>query len=644
MLPRILQPYRRWVNILAHLMLVPLGYLTAFGIRFDFELPGEYRSIAYLTLPVLVAARLAAFSLFNVYDGWWRHAGVRDLLDLTKGVTTSSALFLALLFILGVADEVPRSVLVLDWATAIFLFGGLRFSVRVAREERLFGWRVRRAARHTPTRALIIGAGEGAERLLRDLRRDGVPDFVPIGLIDDDPLKRGMRLHGVLVIGTTVELRSLVREHRVGLLVIAIPSATREQMQHLVACCIATGIEFKIVPALRELLNGSARVGQLRRVQIEDLLGRDPVELDMSRVAADVRGRVVMITGGAGSIGSELARQLASCRPERLLLLDQAESPLYYAHLDLLRNHPEVDIVPLVADVTDESRMADIFATYRPDHVFHAAAYKHVPLMESNAIEAVRTNVLGTLRVAELAARNHARKFVLISTDKAVRPSSVMGATKRVAERIVLGWPSLARSETDFRAVRFGNVLGSDGSVVPLFRRQLARGGPLTVTHPEVTRYFMTIPEAVQLVLRASVQPETAGRIAMLEMGDPVRIVDLAENLIRLSGLEPHRDVAIAFTGLRPGEKLHEELMSGGERTVPTQVEKVNVVQTDKTDGWQLENGIRQLAAAVADGDDGELVASLCELVPDCVAPLRAHARAMAPIGARIEAQQAPAR
>jgi FlaA1/EpsC-like NDP-sugar epimerase len=637
--PPHLYPHRRWINILLHVLLVPLGYFAAFGIRFDFTIPPAYLGTLLETLPLLLAARLAAFALFKICNGWWRHAGIHDLLDLIKAITTSSALFLVLLLMVDSAGGVPRSVLLLDWATAIFLFGGLRFAVRVVREERPLLWRERRVSR----RALILGAGEGAERLLRDLRRDGVQEFLPVGLIDDDSSKRGMRLHGVPVLGTTAVLSELVRRYRVGLLVIAIPSATREQMQHLVEHSMAAGVEFKIVPALRELLDGTARVSQLRNVEIEDLLGREPVELDMSRLEAEVRGRVAMVTGGAGSIGSELARQLACYRPARLLLLDQAESPLYFVHLELQRTHPDLEVIPLVADVTDESRIAEIFARYHPDFVYHAAAYKHVPLMEANAVEAVRTNVLGTLRVAECAARNHASRFVLISTDKAVYPSSVMGATKRVAERIVLGWPSLARSTTDFRAVRFGNVLGSDGSVVPLFRRQLAHGGPLTVTHPEVTRYFMTIPEAVQLVLRASVQPEAAGRIAMLEMGEPVRIADLAENLVRLSGLTPYRDVPIIFTGLRPGEKLHEELMSEVEQTVSTAIEKVRVVQTDETDVAQLQRGVAALAAAAASGPQGALVAGLCALVPECVPPLRDRWAQGDLGGTLIAVQQTPA-
>jgi FlaA1/EpsC-like NDP-sugar epimerase len=314
--------------------------------------------------------------------------------------------------------------------------------------------------------------------------------------------------------------------------------------------------------------------------------------------------------------------------PSRLVLVDQAESPLYFVHLELCKAHPRLDVVPVIADVTDAQRMEQVFAEHRPECVFHAAAYKHVPMMEANVAEAVRNNVLGTFRVASAAMEHGACKFVLISTDKAVHPSSVMGATKRIAERVVLGWPAFQRSQTDFRAVRFGNVLGSDGSVVPLFNRQIAAGGPVTITHREVTRYFMTIPEAVQLILQAASLPEAAQRISMLEMGEPVRIVELAENLIRLSGMEPYTEMPIVFTGLRAGEKLYEELMSAVETTVPTAIDKVRVVQSDATDASAIQHGLDDLVAVLAAGGSRKrLLGAICGLVPECVAPLRDHVR-----------------
>ena len=618
MLPHFLFRLRRPLVLALHLALIPLGYYAAFALRFDFDIPQPYVGVFWDTLPYVLAIRLACFGVFGLFHGWWRHVGMRDLVDLVRATTLSTCVLLLALFLTTELAALPRSILFLDWAAAILLFGGVRFAVRAFREERLVPFRARHGSR-----TLIIGAGNAAERLVREIQRSGEMEIWPLGMVDDDPAKQGMRLHGVPVLGTREDLPDLIARYSIERLVIAIPSASRREMRQIVEACLETGLDFKIVPSMREMLDGRARVGELRDVQLEDLLGRETIELGLDGPRDDLQGSVVLVTGGAGSIGTELARQIAGLNPARLVVVDQAESPLYFAHLELRGSHPGVDVVPAVADVTDQGRIDSIFARYRPAHVFHAAAYKHVPLMEDNAVEAVRCNVLGTLCVAQAAARYGAARFVLISTDKAVYPSSVMGATKRLAEQIVLGWPGLRDSATDFRAVRFGNVLGSDGSVIPLFRRQLAAGKPITVTHPEVTRYFMTIPEAVQLVLQAASLPEARGRICMLEMGEPVKIVDLAENLIRLSGLEPYTDVPIVFTGLRPGEKLHEELMSEREATVATRVEKVRVVQTSEPDTETLTHGLDRLAAAAAVGSQDDILTAIRAFVPECVAPLR---------------------
>ena len=613
---------RRPVVLGLHLLLVPLGYYMAFALRFDFRPPDRHIDLFWRTVPYLMVLRMASFAIFGLFHGWWRHVGMRDLIDLVRATTLSSVLLVLALFMTGdltgagAGELLPRSVLVLDWITALVLFGGLRFGVRAFREERLLPWRARRGKP-----ALIIGAGTAAERLLRETQREGESEICPVAMVDDDPDKRGMRLHGVPVVGTSRDLKKLVASSGIKLLVIAIPSATRQEMRDIVEVCLETGVDFKIVPSMRELLDGRARLGELRKVQIEDLLGRDTIDLGVEGPRGDLEGRTVMVTGGAGSIGSELARQVAGFAPRRLLVLDLAESPLYFTNLELRAAHPELEIVPIIADVTDAARMESVFARHRPDFVFHAAAYKHVPLMEDNPVEAVRNNVIGTLTVAQSAARYGAEKFVLISTDKAVYPSSVMGATKRLAEQIVLGWPALRASDTDFRAVRFGNVLGSDGSVIPVFKRQLAAGQPITVTHPEVTRYFMTIPEAVQLVLQAAALHVAGGRICMLEMGEPVRIVELAENLIRLSGLEPYTDVPIVFTGLRPGEKLHEELMEAREATVPTAISKVRVVQTVEPEPEALTTGLDRLATAAAVGSAADILDAIRGLVPEWVSP-----------------------
>lgn len=606
--------YRRVLIVALHLLLIPLAYFCSFAIRFDFQIPpAELRTFA-ATLPFLLVVRLLAFARYGLFRGYWRHVGLRDLVDLGMATTLSTALFAAALYATGWPPAMPRSVFLLDWLSIVFLSGGVRFAARAFREGQL----PMQSSRGR--RTLVIGAGEAAEMMLRQMWHDDRFGINVVGLIDDNPETHGRSLHGVPVLGSTAELDRLVHSYRIQLLVIAIRSASPESMRRIVARCTATGTEFRIIPSLQDLLDGRAGIGQLREVQIEDLLGREPVHLDLDQVRSDLEGKTVLITGAGGSIGSELARQIARFRPARLVLVERAESPLYFVHLEVSQSSPDVSVVPVIANITNPERMEQVFRAYQPEYVFHAAAYKHVPLMEESVFEAVWNNVVGTLRVAECAVHHQVQKFVLISTDKAVNPSSMMGVTKRIAERIVLELPSL-RENTDFRVVRFGNVLGSDGSVVPLFKRQLAAGGPITVTDPDVQRYFMTIPEAVELVLTAAALPAAAGRISILEMGSPVRIVDLAEQLIRLSGLEPYKDVKIVFTGLRPGEKLNEELVAAGEETIPTSAEKVRLVQRNGGNGGDIQGQMQRLVNALCGGETSELMRAVTALAPEYTPP-----------------------
>ena len=603
-------------HLALNLILIVIGYWLAYELRFDFATPAEHSELFWLSLPLLVVFRFAAYANSGVFRAYWLHFGPQDLLRLAFAVTLSSLGFAAVVYLSHVSPGVPQSVLLIEWASAIFLAGGIPLIARALRESPL--------PFITPRgrRTLIIGDGARAEQVLREARRGEICTLSPVGLIGLDGARRDSTIHGVPVVGTVDELAAICARLKADVAIIALEPDELSETRRVVTRCIAAGLEFKTLPSVQELIDGGS---QLRNVQPEDLLGRPPVTLDLAPVAADLRSRVILLTGAAGSIGSELARQIAPFDPARLVLLDQSESDLYFLHLELSQAHPELDLVPVICDITNATRLAQVYAEHRPDYVVHAAAYKHVPLMEENVFEAVRNNVLGTLLVATTAVKHGATKVLLVSTDKAIRPSSVMGATKRIAERIIFGLPNLHRSGTDFRAVRFGNVLSSKGSVITLFERQLAAGGPITVTHPLAQRHFMALPEAAQLVLQAGSLPESRGAITMLEMGEPVRIFDLAQKLIQFSGRVPGKDVSIVFTGLRPGEKLTQEQTSPLETTVPTSSPKIRISQTTESTGPDLVQGLSRLFASLDGGDRDGLLRTLCELVPECVEPLAQH-------------------
>jgi FlaA1/EpsC-like NDP-sugar epimerase len=562
---------RRTLVIGVHMALWTAALVGAYELRFDFHVPRSYREVGTaIWIPVLLAFRVLAFYRFGLFRGLWRYTGAKDLIAILKATTLSTVAFVAFLAI--AFRSFPRSIPAIEWLLAVILVGGLRFATRSA-FRRLTG-KTAPPLDLKPHRVLLVGAGDAGEMLLREIAQRHSTRYVSVGFLDDDRRKHGEQIHGVRVLGPIASLPDVVRKRHVDEVLIAIPSATGAEMRRVVDLCKSSGAIFKTIPGLDRLIDGRVTVSQLRNVAIEDLLGRDPVVLDMATISAAMAGHVVMVSGAGGSIGSEICRQVCRFAPASLILVERTENALFHVHRELLAKHPDVPLVPAIADVGDAARMIELFEAHRPTVVFHAAAHKHVPMMEWNPGEAVKNNVLGTKMLADLSDRFGVERFVMISTDKAVNPTSVMGVSKRVAEIYVQAMSQ--RSRTRFVTVRFGNVLGSAGSVIPIFQEQIAAGGPVTVTHPDMRRYFMTIPEASQLVLQAGVMGD-GGEIFILDMGEPVRIADLARDLITLSGLTPDVDVEIRYSGIRPGEKLFEELSVDAEQAEKTKHPKIFV-------------------------------------------------------------------
>ncbi len=599
---------RRLLLLIGDLLAVTLANLLALALRFDFDwraiASGKLGTFELLTLDLIVTPVI--FYATGLYQGYWKYTGLDDLLRIARAVGYRTVGLIVLFYALGFIG-LSRAVVIINTVLLMMMVGLLRLAPR-------FHFEMRSSRRKSAgPRALIIGAGDTGESLLRELRKSPRPDYNPVGFIDNDREKAGLKIHGVPVLGTVEGLEGLIAEYGIREVIVAVPSASGQEMRELFEVCRRSGAHFKTVPTRGELERGAARISQIRLVELEDLLGREVVNLDQEVLRRSLRGRRVLVTGAAGSIGREMARQIAAYDPDELILLDRNENNMFYLEADLQDAHPLLRIRGIVGDALDRQRIADLFRDARPEIIFHAAAYKHVPLMEQNPMEAIKNNVLATRRLAELALSSGAQRFIYISTDKAVRPTSVMGATKRLGERLV---KSVESGPTRFMAVRFGNVLGSDGSVIPTFRRQIAAGGPVTVTHPEASRYFMTIPEAVQLVLIAGAMGE-GGETFLLQMGQPVRVLDLARNLIELSGLKPDQDIKIVFTGLRPGEKLHEELKSDSEESLPTSNDKIMVltgVEPLREEEWRQ---VATLEAAALDGQPDGALATLRLLVPD---------------------------
>ena len=590
---------RRTAQVLIDACLVALAYSMAYVLRFDPGIPGRYEDLLWESLALVTLGKLAVFAAFGLYHKLWRFVDQRDFESIVKAVFVSSMALVGVFYLIppSVATDPPRGVIALDLLLTLALVGGARFLVRAVIERPYRGALARRGAREV----LIVGAGNGGQLVAAELRRN--PDLgIPIAFVDDDPRKQGMRVAGVKVEGSTAELDRVLDASEPGEVIIAIPSAPGVVRQKVVTACRQRGIPVRTLPTTFELLSGGVNLmRQVREVKVEDVLGREPVRMEIDRVGAYLAGEVVLVTGAGGSIGSELCRQIARVGPSRLVLVDNAENSLFEIRRELEHDRHFTRAQALLADCKDAVRMEEIFREQKPAVVFHAAAYKHVPLMEENPVEAVRNNAVATRIVAAAAGGAGAKRFVLVSTDKAVSPATVMGASKALAE-----WAIEAAQHrfphTRFTAVRFGNVLGSSGSVVPIFRRQIAAGGPVTVTDPNMTRYFMTIPEAVQLIIRSG-DLGRGGEVFVLEMGDPVKIVDLARNMIRLSGHEPEADIAIDIVGRRPGEKIHEELFNPDERAKPTSAEKIVAAQRDTADPDWVEAAFARVEELVYAGD-----------------------------------------
>jgi FlaA1/EpsC-like NDP-sugar epimerase len=603
----------RVLQIVADGVLVALAFYLAFRLRFldQSDLPHRYWVLFAQSVGFVVVGKLIVFAAFGLYQKWWRYVSGRDFLLIVRAVAVSSAiLVVAFTVIRPFAHNLPRSVAVMDFLLTLMLITGARLAVRLIVE------RPSHSSRLPKREALVIGAGSGGQMVVRELQLNPDIGVSAIGFVDDDPRKRGMRMLGLKVLGSTKQIEAILDETRPDEVVIAIPSAPGTLRAKVVAACREREIRVRTLPTVFELLRGGVQLNkQLREVRVEDVLGRDPIVRELDRVGAYLRDRIVLVTGAGGSIGSELCRQIAQVKPRLLVMLDHAEDNLFQIDREMVEERHFTNVEAVLADCKEPGRMLETMQRFKPGVVFHAAAYKHVPLMEANPLEAVRNNAIATRITAETAAASEVERFVLISTDKAVNPKTVMGASKAMAEWIV---ESAGRKHpgTRFASVRFGNVLASSGSVVPIFRSQIERGGPVTVTHPEMTRYFMTIPEAVQMVIRAGDIGAGKGEVFVLDMGEPVRIVDLAHNMIRLAGYEPEADIAIEFTKPRPGEKLHEELFGFAESGQPTAAKRIQraVRETPLDPDW-VESMLNSLEHLVLAGDEANLAQRVVELI-----------------------------
>lgn len=575
----------------------------------------------------MLVIKLAIFYCFDVYRGMWRFTSINDLFNIIKASSISTLIIIFLiLFSPSRFIGFPRSVFVVDWCLTILFIAGFRLAIRVYFvhlsendswvEALSILWRLLTRKKVEQKNFLIVGAGYCGEKLYREIRDNVSLHYNVVGYVDDDPAKIGMRIHGLPVFGPIKDIKSAANKVNANEILIAVPSANSRQMRSIIEHCEKCGIVFKTIPGMGELINGKVTVNAIREIAYQDLLGREIIRLDEEKIGTLLQKQIALVTGAGGSIGSELCRQICRFQPEKICLFERAESPLHAIELELKQNFKKVEVVPILADIQDENQLIKAFEVHRPSIVFHAAAYKHVPMLEMQPWRAIDNNVLGTKNLIDISVACGVARFVFVSTDKAVRPANVMGASKRLSEMLVQSQNGCGLSNTKFMIVRFGNVVGSVGSVVPLFKKQIQRGGPVTVTHPEVTRFFMTIPEACQLILQAGSMGK-GGEVFILDMGTPIKIDDMARDLIRLSGFEPDVDIKIEYIGLRPGEKLYEELITDGEGILSTGHEKIMVLKGTECDLKLLNGGIAELTCLAREQDAKNVKLKLKEFVPE---------------------------
>ncbi|MFN2364141.1 MAG: polysaccharide biosynthesis protein [Halarsenatibacteraceae bacterium] len=595
--------YSKPALLVIDMIMLNLSLYGSFVLRFDTFQPFRYQ---FGFIPVITIIGIGSFYISNLYNRLWKYASIGELKSIVKSAAIINLLFMTYAYFFQI--NLPRSIPLINFMLIVLSLGGLRFALRIGKD-----YLEQHKTKEPESNVLIIGAGDAAEIIIREMNKHPELNKRIVGLIDDDPAKRSLEIHGIKVVGNRYDIPDIISENNVDEVIIAIPSAPGSDIKEIYKLASRKdGVAVKTVPGMYEILQGEVNLTELREVKVEDLLRRDPVELKTDKISSYINGKRILVTGGGGSIGSELCRQVARFDPRSVIIFDIYENNAYLLKRELNEKYPDLDVFTIIGDVRDPDKLNYLFARLQPEVVFHAAAHKHVPLMENNPGEAVKNNIFGTKNVATMADRYGTDKFVLISTDKAVNPTNVMGATKRVAEMIIQDFDK--RSRTDFTAVRFGNVLGSCGSVVPIFKDQIAEGGPVTVTHEEVTRYFMTIPEAVQLVMQAG-SISHGGEVFVLDMGEPVKIIDLARDLISLSGYEPGVDIEIEIIGLRPGEKLYEELMSDSENNQATEHERIFISDLAEKPEYNLMNEIEKLWNLIDRDDNLRLIDKLKDLV-----------------------------